>query len=37
MSVNGVGQNYYQNDVVTTKSTKNVNSTEKSNKCKRKK
>ena len=29
MSVNGVGQNYYQNDVTTTKSTKNVNSTEK--------
>ncbi|MDE6749554.1 MAG: hypothetical protein K2K21_10940 [Lachnospiraceae bacterium] len=29
MSVNGIGQNYYQNDVATTKSTKNVNSTEK--------
>ena len=30
MSVNGVGQNYYQNNVATTKSTKNANSTEKS-------
>ena len=29
MSVNGVGQNYYQNNVATTKNTKNVNSTEK--------
>lgn len=28
MSVSGVGQNYYQNNVVTTKSTKGVNSTE---------
>ena len=29
MAISGVGQNYYQNNVVTTKSTKNVNSTEK--------
>lgn len=29
MSISGVGQNYYQNNVTTTKSTKNVNSTEK--------
>lgn len=29
MAINGVGQNYYQNSVVTTKSTKGVNSTEK--------
>ena len=29
MSISGVGQNYYQNNVATTKSTKNVNSTEK--------
>ena len=29
MSVGGVGQNYYQNNVVTTKSTKGVNRTEK--------
>ena len=29
MNVNGIGQNYYQNDVATTKSTKNVKSTEK--------
>ena len=27
MSVSGIGQNYYQNNVATTKSTKNVNST----------
>ena len=27
MSVNGIGQNYYQNNVATTKSTKSVNST----------
>ena len=30
MAINGVGQDYYQNSVVTTKSTKSVNSTEKS-------
>lgn len=29
MSISGVGQNYYQNNVAKTKSTKNVNSTEK--------
>lgn len=29
MSISGVGQNYYQNNVATTKSTKNINSTEK--------
>lgn len=29
MNVNGVGQNYYQNNVAITKSTKGVNSTEK--------
>ena len=29
MSISGVGQNYYQNNVATTKSTKNVKSTEK--------
>ena len=29
MSITGVGQNYYQNNVATTKSTKNVNSIEK--------
>ncbi len=29
MSISGVGQNYYQNNVTTTKSTKNINSTEK--------
>lgn len=29
MSISGVGQNYYHNNVATTKSTKNVNSTEK--------
>ena len=29
MSVNGIGQNYYQNNVVTTKNTKNVNGTDK--------
>lgn len=29
MSVNGVGQNYYQSNVATAKSTKSVNSTEK--------
>jgi hypothetical protein len=29
MSISGVGQSYYQNNVATTKSTKNVNSTEK--------
>ena len=29
MSISGVGQNYYQNNVVTTKNTKSVNSTEK--------
>ncbi len=29
MSVSGIGQNYYQNNVTTTKNTKNVNSTEK--------
>ena len=29
MAISGVGQNYYQNNVATTKSTKNVNSTEK--------
>jgi hypothetical protein len=29
MSISGVGQNYYQNNVATTKSTKNVNSAEK--------
>ena len=29
MSISGVGQNYYQNNVTTTKSTKNVSSTEK--------
>lgn len=29
MSISGVGQNYYQSNVATTKSTKNVNSTEK--------
>ena len=28
MSISGVGQNYYQNSVATTKSTKSVNSTE---------
>ena len=30
MVISGVGQNYYQNSVATTKSTKNANSTEKS-------
>ena len=29
MSISGVGQNYYQNNVATTKSSKNINSTEK--------
>lgn len=29
MAISGVGQNYYQNNVATTKSTKSVNSTEK--------
>ncbi len=29
MSISGVGQNYYQSNVATTKNTKNVNSTEK--------
>jgi hypothetical protein len=29
MSISGVGQNYYQNNMATTKSTKNVKSTEK--------
>ena len=29
MAISGVGQNYYQNNVTTTKSTKGVNSTEK--------
>ena len=29
MAISGVGQNYYQNNVVTTKGTKGVNSTEK--------
>ena len=29
MAIIGVEQNYYQNSVATTKSTKNVNSTEK--------
>ena len=29
MSVNGIGQNFYQNNVVTTKNTKNVNGTDK--------
>ncbi len=29
MSISGVGQNYYQNNMATTKNTKNVNSTEK--------
>ena len=29
MAISGVGQNYYQNNVATTKSTKNLNSTEK--------
>ena len=29
MAISGVGQNYYQNNVATTKNTKNVNSTEK--------
>ncbi len=29
MSISGIGQNYYQNNVATTKSTKNINSTEK--------
>ena len=29
MSISGVGQNYYQNNMTTTKSTKNINSTEK--------
>ena len=29
MAISGVGQNYYQNNVATTKSTKGVNSTEK--------
>ena len=29
MSISGVGQNYYHNNVATTKSTKNVNSTKK--------
>ena len=29
MSVNGIGQNYYLNNVATTKSTRNVNGTEK--------
>ena len=29
MSISGVGQNYYQNNVATTKNTKSVNSTEK--------
>ncbi len=29
MSISGVGQSYYQNNVATTKNTKNVNSTEK--------
>ena len=29
MGINGIGQNYYQNNVATTKNTKNVNSTEK--------
>ena len=29
MSVNGIGQNYYHNNLATTRSTKNINSTEK--------
>ena len=29
MAISGVGQNYYQNKVATTKSSKSVNSTEK--------
>lgn len=29
MSISGIGQNYYQNNVATTKNTKNVNDTEK--------
>ncbi|MDE7283068.1 MAG: hypothetical protein K2N85_05735, partial [Lachnospiraceae bacterium] len=29
MAISGVGQNYYQNNVATTKNTKNVSSTEK--------
>lgn len=29
MAINGVGQNYYQNNAATTKNTKNVNGTEK--------
>lgn len=29
MAISGLGQNYYQNNVATTKSTKDVNSTEK--------
>ena len=29
MSISGIGQNYYQNNVATTKRTKNINSTEK--------
>ena len=28
MAISGVGQSYYQNNVTTMKSTKNVNSTE---------
>lgn len=28
MNLNGIGQNYYQNNVKATKSTKSVNSTE---------
>lgn len=31
MAISGVGQSYYQNNVVTTKSTKSVNSTEETN------
>ena len=31
MSVSGIGQNYYQNYITTTKSTKSVNSTEETN------
>ncbi len=31
MSVSGIGQSYYQNNVETTKRAKNVNSTEETN------
>ena len=29
MSISGIGQNYYHNNVATVRNTKNVNSTEK--------